>query len=342
MGLSYKELAIKTLLSEENVPLRVSEIWEIAEKKRYDKQLDSISQDPVKSLWVALDQSVGNGEGIFVCSGYPKKYRVSKKCEKEKEQKREELSTREVEKGREFTRKPIPKDVRNNLWRMYWDSLEGKCWVCGTRTIAIDDFDCGHIVSVSNGGGDDVGNLIPICRGCNQAMKKENIFDYKERHYPNVVVNSKFQPKRPDINVKDNSKNSKDTRNNIESQGLSEEVPEIYYPLPIMINPGDIITSFNFNGNKYNVSTWKELLLEIIGYILHSHKREFDKILDVKGSQGRIYFWKKPNKLIKPEKIEGADIYVETNLSAKNIVELCYYMIRRFGYIDTDLKIRYH
>ena len=87
MGLSYKELAIKTLLSEENVPLRVSELWEIAEKEGYDKQLNSISQDPVKSLWVALDQSVGKDEGIFICSGYPKKYRISarflKKYEKE-------------------------------------------------------------------------------------------------------------------------------------------------------------------------------------------------------------------------------------------------------------------
>lgn len=85
MGLSYKELAIK-ILSEKNTPLKVSEIWKIAEKRGYDRKLNVINPKE-KSLWVTLDQSVGKDEGVFICSGYPKKYRISarflKKYEKE-------------------------------------------------------------------------------------------------------------------------------------------------------------------------------------------------------------------------------------------------------------------
>lgn len=68
MGISYKDLAIKTLLSQKNIPLRASEIWDMAEKKGYDKLVDSDSQDPKKSLWVSLDQSMEKDEGIFIFS----------------------------------------------------------------------------------------------------------------------------------------------------------------------------------------------------------------------------------------------------------------------------------
>ncbi len=197
MGFGYKELAIKVLLSQENEPLKVSEIWEIAEKKGYYKQLDNISQDPGKSLWVALDQSVGNEEGIFICSGSPKKYRVSTKYSREYEkEKREESSLREVEKGEDRVRKPIPKHIREAVWRRYWgNKKDGKCWIC-ERVIGDDIFECGHIIASSKGGGDDVLNLVPICGACNKGMGTENLLDHKKRYWShiNVFTDTGVQP----------------------------------------------------------------------------------------------------------------------------------------------------
>ena len=61
---------------------------------------------------------------------------------------------------------------------------ESKCPVCGLRTISFDNFDCGHILSVFNGGTDSVDNLKPICRPCNQAMGTTNLNDFKKQYYP--------------------------------------------------------------------------------------------------------------------------------------------------------------
>lgn len=264
-------------------------------------------------------------------------------------------------------RSSIPSAVRLSVWRRYWESsMDGQCWVCG-MPIQVEMFDCGHIISVSYGGNDNMLNLVPICRGCNLAMKKVNLLDFKQTHYSHINVSSRVKPdiQYPSDYLDKNSEGARIIRRskNIdlnngdewynkhksgEDKGIaltSEykiKVPDIYDPIPIEVDPGSVITSFNFDGNKYNVSIWKELLLNVAGCVLHDHKRDVDKILDVKGSQGCIYFSKKSNNFFRPEHIEGTDIYVETKLSAKDIIKLCYYVIRTFGYTDKDLKIRYH
>ena len=92
-------------------------------------------------------------------------------------------------------RRPIDKGVRSQVWRRYWDTIDGKCWVCA-RPIAVDMFEAGHIIAVSKGGGDDILNLVPICGACNKAMQDMNLIEYKNSHYPGDAykVESKIQP----------------------------------------------------------------------------------------------------------------------------------------------------
>ena len=52
-----------------------------------------------------------------------------------------------------------------------------------------------YIVSVDNGGTDNIDNLKPICATCNKSMGTENLEEFKNKHFPlnaciqtNVVV----------------------------------------------------------------------------------------------------------------------------------------------------------
>tara|TARA_A100001015_G_scaffold319696_2_gene443443 strand:- start:618 stop:3101 length:2484 start_codon:yes stop_codon:yes gene_type:complete len=81
-------------------------------------------------------------------------------------------------------RKKIPKHVRNSVFykRFGNNIFEGNCFVC-SRDINITTFHVGHIVSVSNGGSDNINNLEPICIGCNLSMGTKNLQYYKDTYY---------------------------------------------------------------------------------------------------------------------------------------------------------------
>lgn len=83
------------------------------------------------------------------------------------------------------------------------------------------------------------------------------------------------------------------------------------------------------------ISTWKELLINVITYVQSRH-RDFDKILNVEGKKGRIYFSRNRKKFYSPKEILNTGIYVETNLSGPNIMDLCFLAIEEFGYSEED------
>lgn len=101
---------------------------------------------------------------------------------------------------------------------------------------------------------------------------------------------------------------------------------------------GKTINSFFFDSEEYDVNSWREMLIRLIELIYSKHKRKFDKILEIEGSQGKRYFSRR-RTLDDPIEIEGTGIYVEGKLSSNNIVRLCYTIINEFGYSDDDLKI---
>ena len=100
---------------------------------------------------------------------------------------------------------------------------------------------------------------------------------------------------------------------------------------------GKGINAFIFNNKKYEARSWKQLLMGICEELNNLHKKDFEKVLSLKGRK-RPYFTKNANELRVPEKIRGTDIFVETNLSANSIVSLCEDVLSLFGYKDS-LKI---
>ena len=80
-------------------------------------------------------------------------------------------------------RKSIPKKVRYDLWiKNCGDGLKSKCYVC-SKGITFENFHCGHIKSVKDGGDNNINNLKPICPGCNYGMGTNNLEEYKKEYY---------------------------------------------------------------------------------------------------------------------------------------------------------------
>ena len=81
-------------------------------------------------------------------------------------------------------RKTIPKPLKTLVWNKYIGEEYGigKCDVCGSE-LKVSNFDCGHIISVKDGGEDIIHNLSPICRSCNLSMGTGDLNEFKERYF---------------------------------------------------------------------------------------------------------------------------------------------------------------
>lgn len=99
------------------------------------------------------------------------------------------------------------------------------------------------------------------------------------------------------------------------------------------------IASFSLNGNEYEVTTWREFLIMSCTLMKLHHNKDFAKVLEIKGRKN-FYFSKTPDNFRSPEKISGSGIYVETNLSANQIVKVVQRIITVFGYSEDSLDIK--
>ena len=82
-------------------------------------------------------------------------------------------------------RKSIPKALKNKVWDTYVGKSKGigKCFCC-KKEIDSKDFDCGHVISVKDGGPTTVENMRPVCSPCNKSMGTQNMNDFKNQYFP--------------------------------------------------------------------------------------------------------------------------------------------------------------
>jgi hypothetical protein len=80
---------------------------------------------------------------------------------------------------------PIPQKVRHDVWENFFgkDYNEHNCPICNLTLISIIKFEVGHIISVANGGDNNIENLKPICEKCNRSMGIKNMEEYKKKYY---------------------------------------------------------------------------------------------------------------------------------------------------------------
>jgi len=123
------------------------------------------------------------------------------------------------------------------------------------------------------------------------------------------------------------SKNS--SHKSLPAGGKSHSTPQDY--------TGKSIVAFTFMGARYPVNSWMKMLIRITELILSKHRKQSDKILTLVGRK-RPYFSRNPNELRAPRRIDGTDIYVETDLGANSIVNLSKKIITLFGYEENDIS----
>lgn len=88
-------------------------------------------------------------------------------------------------------RKYIPKCLKILVWNKNIGKEKGigKCYVCESE-IDSKDFECGHIISVKDGGENILDNLLPICSSCNKSMGTKNLHEFKKEYFKKKEENS--------------------------------------------------------------------------------------------------------------------------------------------------------
>lgn len=168
----------------------------------------------------------------------------------------------------------------------------------------------------------DDNNRKPICRFYFETSQKYlGLFDEQKRE-EKVPINDIDDIYQYDHKLKSTVKFYDDNETTSESQGLSRTY----------------IDYFELNGIKYEVDSWRDMLLKICDLMRTAHKDQFDKVLSL-GGRKRPYFSKDPAELRSPKPVTGTDIYVETNYSANEIVKFSKDIISLFGYSRDDISV---
>lgn len=104
---------------------------------------------------------------------------------------------------------------------------------------------------------------------------------------------------------------------------------------------GKSISSFYFRGSRYEVRSWKDLLIRLCDILNAAHPTEFDRILSIRGRK-RPRFSRNANELSVPQRIDNTNVLVDTKLSSNSIVKICFDMLAVLGYSASDLRIETH
>jgi 5-methylcytosine-specific restriction endonuclease McrA len=90
----------------------------------------------------------------------------------------------DVKKSTKTKKKPIPPNLKRNVWNKYIgeDIGKAKCTCCRLVDITQLSFHCGHIIAEAKGGELKMDNLKPICQSCNSSMSTMNMNEYIEKY----------------------------------------------------------------------------------------------------------------------------------------------------------------
>ena len=88
-------------------------------------------------------------------------------------------------------KKYISHALRRLVWNTYINRQVGEhvCLCCESTMISQLNFECGHVISVNNGGKLTLENLRPICTPCNRSMNSKYMVVFmKEQNMPGVKL----------------------------------------------------------------------------------------------------------------------------------------------------------
>lgn len=101
---------------------------------------------------------------------------------------------------------------------------------------------------------------------------------------------------------------------------------------------GKTIQSFTLKGTRYEAKSWKAMYIKFCEVVFPKHKDDLD-VLFTLSKPGKEFFSKNPYQLLTCEKIAGTGMYVDVNLTAKEVVDLTQKMLRLLGYEENALSL---
>jgi hypothetical protein len=89
-------------------------------------------------------------------------------------------------------------------------------------------------------------------------------------------------------------------------------------------------TSVTIDSESFDIDSWRDILLKTCQLVLDRNPSDFPKVLLLKGSS-RPWFSRDPDDLRDPIKVEGTDIFAETNHNANQLVLHSLHVLKLFG-----------
>jgi len=137
----------------------------------------------------------------------------------------------------------------------------------------------------------------------------------------------------------------------IRSKGeMKAEAPPVLKPKPL-VTPvkskatiqsddyaGKTLTAFTFRDKRYEVKSWKAMLIKVCETILPQQKGDLDVLFTI-SERGKEFFSRNPYEFLNCEKISGTTLYVDVGLKAKEAIDLVYKILLLFGYKESDLTM---
>lgn len=77
-------------------------------------------------------------------------------------------------------RDALPKKIKNDVWnKRFLNQMTGQCYCCKEELKYQTGYHCGHILSVYEGGSNEIDNLEVVCSTCNEDMGTMHMEAYK-------------------------------------------------------------------------------------------------------------------------------------------------------------------
>jgi len=99
-------------------------------------------------------------------------------------------------------------------------------------------------------------------------------------------------------------------------------------------------TGFQFKGKRYQVSSFKEILMTLAEVLYRAHGRDFEKVFALRGRR-RPYFGKDYKGMTEPREIPETGVYVETCLSANAVRDRCNDLLAVLNHSPDDLQVEF-
>lgn len=95
--------------------------------------------------------------------------------------------------------------------------------------------------------------------------------------------------------------------------------------------------TFTFNEKRYEVTSWREMLIRLCEIVYSAHRNRFEDVLSLKGKT-KPPFSRNAGGMASPIQINGTSIFVETHGAAQALVKRAIRLIVHFGYDENDLS----